>query len=95
MRTYYIIKDLEIIIKIDDIVVRIKAFKSRRTTLSFVISTRLIMTWIFTIAVFRASTEHAYGIRTKLIVDNSHDKRKERRRSDKAELFRLDEDRTS
>jgi hypothetical protein len=60
-----------------------------------VISTRLIATWIFTTAASRASTEHACGIRTRLIVDSSHDERKERRRGDKAELLGLDKGRTS
>jgi len=34
-------------------------------------------------------------MRTRLIVDSGYDKRKERRRGDKAELLGLDEGRTS
>jgi hypothetical protein len=53
------------------------------------------MTWIFTTAAFKASTEYACGIRTRLIVDSSYNKKKERRRGDEAELLRLNEGRTS
>ena len=84
LRTYYIVKDIKIIIRIDNIIIQEEAFKSQRTMLSFIISTRLIAMWIFTTAASRASTEHAYDIRTRLIVDSGYDKRKERRRGDKA-----------
>ena len=43
------------------------------------VSTRIIAMWIFTIAASKASTEYAYGIRARLVVNSSHNKEKERR----------------
>ena len=53
------------------------------------VSTRIIAMWIFTIAASKASTEYAYGIRARLVVNSSHNKEKEGRRGGKLKVIGL------
>jgi hypothetical protein len=57
--------------------------------LSFVVLTRIVITWIFTAAASRALTKYTYGIRARLVVDSSHNKGKEERRGGKLKVIGL------